>query len=516
MPGTIMDALATLMGRPDPSMRLMAALGQGPGQAGSNAGPLPPAVAGATGQAGGGAPPTQQGAPPAAQGAQGGQGGPSQPTMGNGQPAPNAYASPSDMGQMYLAMAQRAQASRGFNSGLAMIAAGLYPGRTPGGAAGLANAMNAGVQDPGELFGNLMRLQTFGQQAQALQAFYRAVPDIAKQLNLTPDEVLAAGPDAVHTALQANLPPEAMRNWTYAKRQYVAEHANDPGPDGKTPIGADAAGKAFEQQFPMSTAIVGAIPGMDPTTRDRTIELAQWQADPANKGKPPPAYFNSNADYLAHTKQAGEETSDFVEARGKFPSLIATAQQYEGDLDKLGNAPNLGNIIGKNISVPDNPAAAKLAGFTQEDYDLDQVRKRLYGEDYAKSFSEGQGRRSTQEVAGLQSGRSNFQSTGMSVAEYQDQAIVRQRINNYKLMANAYLASGNGAQMPGYLRPYGDPQYNQGSWAARNGAPPTPQPNGKPLSAQQLAEGRKMAERVGAPKLIATLKAGGWDTSQFE
>ena len=439
MPGTIMDALATLAGRPDPSMQLMAYLNQAPGQAGGG-----PAIAGAPapsqGQGGGGAPIPAQGAPQAGQGPPQGQGGAPAATMPNGQPAPQAFQSPSDLGQMYLAMAQRQQASENFNRGLGLFAASAYPGRRPD---IIMNAMNAPQQDPGEMFGNLMKLQMYNQQQGQYQSFLRAVPDIGKQLNLTPDEVMAVGPSAAATAIQANMPPEAMRNWMYAKRQWVASHPDDPN------------GAQFEQQFPMSMAITGAIPGLSDTDRQRVNLLGNWQRQ--NPGQTPPAWLSNTTAFQNYQKDLGD-------AQGNFSQLNQRSQEAIDTIERIKNNPNLGSAL-KNLSTTggfgSNFASQIGAMDPQTKQAMDDIQL-LSGQIYGEGFRSTGSRRTGQEVQAIVEGLSKLKQTGYSANDYSSTVLnpVEQRIQ--KAQANNYGAAQQLDAMPDNLKPLVDPIYMPG------------------------------------------------------
>ena len=176
----LFDLLQGAMGRPDPRQQLASALGQGPGQPGSPAGPQP--LAGAAG-----APPAG-GAPPAAPGDP--QGGPQQQQQ-QAPPQPQVYQSPPDLTQMYMALSQRDQASNQFYNGLALLSAGMYPGRNPNASMRWAQGMQ---QDPNSTMNSLMQIQQYSQQNQALQAFQRSIPDLAKQTGMSEDQVRALGP----------------------------------------------------------------------------------------------------------------------------------------------------------------------------------------------------------------------------------------------------------------------------------------------------------------------------------
>ena len=89
-------------------------------------------------------------------------------------PQPQAYTSPPDLAQAYLALSQQNQAREGFWSGLSGVAAALHPGRvTPAMMKAIAGPQG---QDAGSLFQNLMQMQQYQQQNQALQAYRQNVP----------------------------------------------------------------------------------------------------------------------------------------------------------------------------------------------------------------------------------------------------------------------------------------------------------------------------------------------------
>lgn len=437
----LFDLIQAAMGRPNPSMQLAAALGQAPGQAGSNApGPVPGAPPPSSAPGGGGPPPPggPQAAPGGPQGAPGAQQPPQQP------PQPQAYQSPPDMASMYMELAGRAAAERGFNSGLAMIAAGAYPGRTPGGVGPLANAMNAGVQDPSAIFNNLMQLQQFQQQQQQRQAFFRAAPDIARQMNLTPDEVLAAGPTAVNAAIQANLPPEAMRNWTYAKKQWIASHPDDPN------------GIQFEQQFPMSMAIVGGMPGVSDVTRQMYQDQAAWRqahTDPKSGQvtQPMPDYLTNISKYQAQKAADVEEQKGFTDVRKNFGDIQNNYDDIVKRIDNIYNNPNLPNVLqtvfpttGKFAAQFRTPQTVQLAN------DIDQLGGQVYGESFQKA-GQGGNRRTQSEVTSLASGLSQVNRTDLDPNAYKN---VLMDLRNRTMQAKANLYGEAGWAAPSELQPF--------------------------------------------------------------
>ena len=190
----LFDALQGMMGRPDPSQQLYAALGQGPGQPGNPAGAQP-------GQAPPGAPNAGGGPPGAAAGPQVYQSPPDlaqayQALAGGGNaPSPaQGAAPPPDLAQMYMAMQQREQQKQGFWGGLAGVAKALHPGRVN---SDMMQAIRGPQDDTGSLFNNIVQLQQYQQQNQALQAYRQSVPQMLKGMGLSDDQVKAYTPLAL-------------------------------------------------------------------------------------------------------------------------------------------------------------------------------------------------------------------------------------------------------------------------------------------------------------------------------
>jgi hypothetical protein len=70
----------------------------------------------------------------------------------------------------------------------------MYPGRNPNASMRWAQGMQ---QDPNSMFNDLVQIQGFKQQQQALDAFQRSIPDVAKQTGMTEDQVRTVGPQGV-------------------------------------------------------------------------------------------------------------------------------------------------------------------------------------------------------------------------------------------------------------------------------------------------------------------------------
>jgi uncharacterized membrane protein YgcG len=288
-----------------------------------------------------------------------------------------------------------------------------------------------------------MKLQQFGQQAQQLQAFQRAAPDIAKQLNLTPDEVLAAGPDAIHAAVTANLPPEAMRNWTYAKRQWIAAHPEDP------------TGAEFEKQFPMSMAITSTIPGLSDTDRQRVNMLGDWSR--ANPGQTAPTWLTNTTAFQNYQKDLGD-------AQGNFASFNQKSQETLDAIDRVKNNPKLGAAL-TLLSTTGGFGSKFLSQYGALDPDtkkaIDDIQL-LSGQVYGDAFRATGSRRTQQEVAAITEGLSKLAKTGYSADDYK--TVVLQPIQDriQKGMANNYGAAQQLDSMPDKFKPLIDSIYLPG------------------------------------------------------
>ena len=457
----LFDMLMGAMGRPTEA-QIMSGLGQAPGQPGGGP-PIAGAPAPPVGPSGGGAPNPAPGAPQAGQGAPQGQGGTPPATMPSGQQAPNAFQSPSDLGQMYLRLAQHAQAEQSFNNGLAGLAAAIYPGRT---SPALMSAMRGNVQDPGEIFGNLMKLQMFNQQQGQYQAFQRSAPDIAKQIggNVTPDEVLAMGPNAASTAIQANMPPEAMRNWLYAKRQWISSHPDDP------------TGAQFEQQFPMSMAIVGGMPGVSDVTRQMYQDQASWRqahTDPKSGQltQPMPDYLTNISKYQAQKAADVEEQKGFTDVRKNFGDIQDNYDDIIKRIDNIYNNPNLPNVLQTVFPTTGHFAAQfRSKDNIQLANDIDQLGGQVYGESFQKA-GQGGNRRTQTEVASLASGLSQVNRTDLDPNAYK-QVLMDLRKRTMQAKANLYGEAGWAA--PSELQPFQAGIYGEGGELYHGASPGAP------------------------------------------
>lgn len=480
MPG-LFDMLMAVSGRPTDA-QLMAGLGQAPGQPGSNApGPVPGAAP--AGQAGGGAPPTQQGAPPAAQGAPQGQGAPAA-TMPGGQPAPTAFQSPSDLGQMYLQLAQRQQAEEGFNRGLGLLAASAYPGRRPD---IIMRAMTGNTQDPAELFGNLMKLQTFGQQQQNLAAYRQNLPGMMKQLNLDPSmqPLLAANPDILSKIVEtrAGVGGDAISQELVKERS--SWHDQNPG---KTDVDMIAARPELAGPMEFVTAKQAAGTEATKLAADKAAAASDFTGIHADMGE--------TEQMLGWLKAHPDATVKAVQEGAWATGRPGQFQQWLGTVDQ------------------DTATAAA---------DLQKLQGKLYGSSW-----KGRGGRLSQLEAGkISEGFSTLTNPSTPAAE------INQQVGDlYNKTQTAHANAFGAAGMPTPSNYYGlmDSAYKKGGKlfagatqledsGGGGGAPTGPGQGGgggaggQKLSADDLEQAKALIARDGRDAVIAHLKAKGYDTS---
>ena len=340
----LFDALQGMMGRPDPSQQLYAALGQAPGQpgnpAGAQPGPAPPGAPNAGGGPPGAAsgPQVYQSPPDLAQAYQALAGGGNAPSPAQG------AAPPPDLAQMYMAMQQREQAKQGFWGGLAGVAKALHPGRVN---SDMMQAIRGPQDDTGSLFNNIVQLQQWQQQNQAMQAYRAGVPGILKGMGLSDDQVKAytplaqADPSFATKLAETNLGVGGSPAWMAQKRAQAALDAQGK-PLGwvrDDPVSYDAYTKAStETSVKNATDITTAkndastsFNSVDPQWKTIQDNLA-WLNDPAHKD----AVINAiQKPELVTTGQVGEnlpsvlggQDQDTLDAKGRLDTLQARSTE---------------------------------------------------------------------------------------------------------------------------------------------------------------------------------------------
>jgi hypothetical protein len=358
---------------------------------------------------------------------------------------------------MYLQLVQQSQQRESFNRGLAMMAAGLGPARDR---QMMLNSMSGMGQDPNAMFNSLIQLQTYQQQQQQRQQFLAAAPDIAKSLSaqgvqVTPQEVVAMGPEAVRTMLQQNAPTDAMRNAEAAARSWASAH-----PEATQADIADYKAGILAQ----------TVSGMDPATRAWSNAVRIWQQNPDNKGKPLPPEMKDPLTYsgavLEQGKTLAAAANDRDAAQKTFADNKDQLETLRGNLQQIVNAdgkdgrPDLGNVTGGQWLPTTGFIGSKVR--STQDFNLastiDQVQKQIYGEAFR---TPGGSRKTQQEIAGLAGGMSQLGNTNLSPEDYRKQAQIQlARVN--RTLANLYGEAGYTSQLPDDLKGSLDASYGLG------------------------------------------------------
>ena len=228
---------------------------------------------------------------------------------------------------MYMQLQQHDQASNQFYNGLALLSAGMYPGRNPNASMRWAQGMQ---QDPNSMFNSLVQIRGMQQQQASLDAFNRSIPDAAKQLGITEDEVRAYGPEAIKSMLdaqrQAQAPTEAMKNANAAAAAYKAAN----------PDASDADVADYK-----SGILAQTVSNMDPATRAWTNAVRLWRADPDNKGKPLPPEMKDPLTYSGAVTEQGKMVAQAGEERASaitsYPSIAPVWENAVKNIDWLTN-----------------------------------------------------------------------------------------------------------------------------------------------------------------------------------
>lgn len=497
MPG-LFDMLMGLAGRPDPSMQLMAALGQAPGQPGGG-----PPVAGAPappqGQAGGGAPNPAQGAPQAGPGQQG-----TPPaTMPGGQQAPNAFQSPSDLSSMYLQMVQRQQASNQFNTGLGLLAASAYPGRRPDIIMNAMRGMN--TQDPAETFGNLMKLQMYGQQQQRYQQLQQAVPGMLDKAGIDQSfaPLVASDPEIMAKVLETQIGVGGSPAWQAqirAERAMTAQGQQIPWTPGD-PSSYDAWTKANATQKVAEAKDTqsdrDAFTSADGDYR-QTEQLLGWLK----------AHPDATAAAVQNGAMAAGRTGQFREWLGSLPGGLPTdTATAAGFLSQLQGKLYSDSWKGRGGRLSQLEAGKISQGFSQLDNPAmpsDQINQQI-GDLYNKT---------------LTSHANTYGAAGMPTPSDYYGHMDDQYKTGGKLTRGATeldkSGSGSGAGIPAALNARAAPAASPiaapvaGGGGAQAADAPT---GGQKLSADDLEQAKALIARDGRDAVIAHLKAKGYDTS---
>jgi hypothetical protein len=491
MPG-LFDLIMGAAGRPDPSMQMMASLGQAPGQPGSNTGPIPGAPPAPGAPPSGGPPPPSAaaGGPPAGpEGSGAPQGPPPAP------PQPQAYTSPPDLMRMYMQMAQRSQANESFNRGIGMMAAAFA---RPGDRQMMHNSKHGQTQDPGELLGNIMKLQQYGQQQQQYQAMQAAAPGLAQQLGVplsTAQAIIASGKYGdVETSLAGVSGDPSVREMTQARNAWIHAHAMRD---------------------------LNGNPIVDPTTN-------QPQTD-----QPIPPSLLSVDQYK--TDQAGkvvmqqQRAKDLVADTANFAPAKIAYDKMIGDAQNLLQQPGLDNILGPvKQFLPSQLTTGDTANAMA-------MYNKVMAEQYTTGVQDfkGAGRITQQELTQDTPGQSIMKNRNLTPQNFR--AGTQAYIDQLKIKrANAFGAAGQlaspdlsdqeygmvnpifkpGGDLYVHSQPLRSPPAGGGGATAQSA--PQQQQQGqslKPLTDAQKQQARGLIGRDGRDAVIGHLQTGGYDTS---
>jgi hypothetical protein len=133
------------------------------------------------------------------------------------------------LAQAYMALSQQNQAREGFWSGLSGVAAALHPGRvTPAMMKAIAGPQG---QDAGSMFNNLMQLQQYQQQNQALLAYRQALPGMLDKAGLDQSlaPVFAANPSLFGDVLKSQMGLTGTQTDKEYKQQVLQFQKANPG-----------------------------------------------------------------------------------------------------------------------------------------------------------------------------------------------------------------------------------------------------------------------------------------------
>jgi hypothetical protein len=467
------------LGQPNPTMQLASALNP-------TANPL-------TAGAPGGGPPSQGAGAPAPS-----PGGPPQP------PQPQAYQSPPDLSQaysqladpnslmkLYVQLSQRQQAQEGINRGIGMMLAGLAKPQDRG--LMLQGSMGLSGPPVGEQMNDLLRMYQFQYQQQQQAALMRAVPDIAKQFGMTPDEVMAAGPDGIRTMLTTMAGAAgdpSVQQMNQSRRAYIDQHAvrDDQGNVQRDP----ATGQVkLDQPIP-----------------PELLSVDQFKAAEAGK-----------------VATAQQRQKDIAADKANFTPALDAYDKILADVDKLKSMPGLNEIIG-----PMGQFKTPML-LSQDGKNALTLYNKIMAEQYAAGVQDfkGAGRITQQELkqdAPSQSVMGNrntdLQSFTQGIGDYEDY-IRNKRAQVFGMagqLNSPNLSDADYAKVNSIYKPGGD-LFVPGQAQRRQASQPAPanaqQAGGvKQLSDSDLAEAKAKIAQYGKDAVIAHLKANGYDTSGLE
>jgi hypothetical protein len=366
--------------------------------------------------------------------------------------------------------------------------------------------------DPNADMNSLMNIYKMQYTMNQLQAFNQSLPELSQRLGVPVQTLAAVGPDMVRQMLEkeweAKQPPTQARDYQWFENDYATKHAGDLGPDGK-PIGEEGARRQFEQENPPGNFMGGYNPILrDPSMRAMTAASMAWDRNPANQNKTKPDYLVDNDKWKIHQANVSEATTTFSGVNSKLDTYIGT-------LGDVANDENLGSIVGSNIPFAEQIGKGLISRIPgTATYDLG-VKIGGLGE-ASKAASQGGPHQVDLSSIGVNAG--DFTKTGLSKDQYLNDVIAPHMRAALTAKANMYGASGQVNVMPGYLKPYLDPIYQEGGQLDMGTGfkPFTPDKNKKPIPDDMNARIKRSIESIGAELTLNKLRQAGYDTSSLE
>jgi hypothetical protein len=206
--------------------------------------------------------------------------------------------------------------------------------------------------------------------------------------------------------------------------------------------------------------------------------------------------------------------TDLSDAKTQFNGINGALDGFVGQLSEVSNDPALDKVAGHPIAG----SIETMSPGSPERQIYDKM-KGLGGT--AKDMgSRGGPKGLGQNLKTLGSNPEDF--TNLNYSDYRGDVIAPHMRQALTAKANAYGASGQLSQMPGYLKEYLDPMYKPGGEFDPGGgfksAAPDTDANGKPLpqpDAAHLKDFKMALEYRGPEVALKALKDAGFDTSAF-
>jgi hypothetical protein len=344
-----------------------------------------------------------------------------------------------------MALSQRDQASNQFYNGLALLSAGMYPGRNPNASMKWAAGMQ---QDPNSMFNSLVQIKGFEQQNQALQAYRQGIPKMLADAGLSQDyaPLVMANPNLLGDIVKSRIGltgDPAERALQAARNDWLNQNP------GKTESDMLQAHPEYSDSTSFAAAKTGAA----------TAE--------------------------ATTQKATQE--DIQNAKNDVVDLDAQHTKVEGILAKLNANPDAVVAAVQNLG-PTSGWTAKLrqglptilGGLPQDVSDAAGQLLLLHNVLYSEGWKGRGGRLSQQEAKRIGDSFDNLSNPALSASEIKDQL---SNLTNQETTAHGNALAAGGQPVPAQLWPQVNSIYKKGGARFAGAAPldddsSTPAPSG--------------------------------------